>query len=104
MSKTKIVIGLVAIAVLTLAIVGLAAAQIAQNQPLANTSTDPNTAAPNPGFGGWIGNCFGFRASQPYANQYVAPPATTNSPVPAPYQGGYYGNGYSYGYGPCMGR
>jgi hypothetical protein len=93
MSKTKIVIVFAAIAALTLAIVGLASAQIAQNQPLANTSIDPNTSAPNPGFWGWIGNCFGFRANQPYANQYVAPPQ----------QGGYYGNGYGYGYGSCMG-
>ena len=102
MSKTKIVIVFAAIAALTLAIVGLASAQIAQNQPFANTSIDPNTSAPNPGFWGWIGNCFVFRANQPYANQYAVPPAT-NSQAPAPQQGGYYGNGYGYGYGPCMG-
>jgi hypothetical protein len=94
MSKTKIVIVFAAIAALTLAIVGLASAQIAQNQPFANTSTDQNTSAPNPGFWGWIGNCFGFRANQPYANPYVSPPQ----------QGGYYGNVYGYGYGSCMGR
>ena len=94
MSNTKIVIVFAAIAALTLAIVGLASAQIAQNQPFANTSIDPNTLAPNPGFWGWIGNCFGFRANQPYANQYVSPPQ----------QSGYYGNGYGYGYGSCMGR
>jgi hypothetical protein len=98
--KTKIVIALVAIAALTLAIVGFAAAQIAQNQPCANTTTDPNNTVPNSGFWGWIGNCFGLRTGQPYANQYVVPPVTINSSVSAPYQpyqGGYYGNGYGYG-------
>ena len=106
MQKTKIVIALVAISALTLAIVGLAAAQLAPTQPYPNATTDPYTADPNPGFWGWIGNCFGFRNSQPYTDQYVVPPAATDSSVPAPYQpyqDGYYGNGYGYGYGRCMG-
>ena len=100
MQKTKIIIALVAIAALTLTIVGLAAAQISANQPYNNTGPSQNNYSPNTGFWGWIGNCFGFRSSQPYGTQYVAPTAPANSPVPGPYQSGYYGNGY--GYGPCM--
>lgn len=99
MQKTKIIIALVAIAALTLTIIGLASTQIAASQTY--TTTSPNTAPSNNGFWGWMGNCFGFRNSQPYANQYVAPQAPTSSSVPAPYQGGY---GYGYGYGPCWAR
>ncbi len=101
MSKTKIVIGLVAVVALTLVIVGLASAQIAASQtPVGGT---PNTAAPNNGgFFGWIGRCFGYGTNQGYVNQYVAPqaPLDGSTPAPTPYQGGY---GYGYGYGPCMG-
>ncbi len=64
MSKTKILIALVAITALTLVAIGLASAQIAANQTY--TGTTPNTAAPNSGFLGWIGRCFGFRGNQPY--------------------------------------
>lgn len=97
MSKTKIAIALVAIAALTLVLVGLASAQIAANQPITGATT--GTAAPNGGFLGWIGNCFGLRNSQPSAGQYVAPQAPADGSVPtaAPYQGGY-------GYGPCWAR
>ena len=91
MQKTKIIIAFVAVAALTLAIVGLASAQIATNQP--NTTTAPAT-----GFWGWIGNCFGYGTN---GNQYVAPQAPTDGSVPVPYQGGY---GYGYGYGPCWTR
>ncbi len=98
MSKTKIVIALAAMAALTLVIVGLASAQIAPSPTYAGAT--PNTAAPNGGFLGWIGNCFGLRNSQPYANQNIAPqdPPTTGS-VPTPNQ-----NGYGYGYGSCWAR
>jgi hypothetical protein len=91
MSKTKIVIALVAIAALTLVLVGLASAQIAPSQ------------SPNNGVLGWIGNCFGYGANQAYDGQYVAPQAPTDGsvPVPAPNQGSY---GYGYGYGPCWAR
>jgi hypothetical protein len=100
MSKTKIVIALAAIAALTLVIVGLASAQIAPSPTYA--AANPSTAAPNDGFLGWMGNCFGLRNSQPYANQNIAPqvPPTTGS-VPAPNQNGY---GYGCGYGPCWAR
>ena len=104
MQKTKIIIALVAVAALALVAVGLASAQIAANQTY--TATNPNTA-PNNGFLGWIGNCFGYGTNQPYAGQNVAPQAPTDSftPEPAPYQGGYsYGYGYGYGYGPCWAR
>ena len=96
MQKTKIIIALVATAALTLALIGLAAAQISTNQP------SPNTA-PNDGIWSWIGNCFGYRANQAYDNQYVAPQAPTDGsvPAPAPFQGDY---GYGYGYGPCWAR
>ena len=79
MSKTKIVIALVAIAALTLVIVGLASAQIAASQAYAGAT--PGTSAPNGGFLGWIGNCFGLRNNQPNANQNIAPqnPSTTSS-------------------------
>ena len=111
MQKIKIVFALAAIAALTLAAVGLAAAQIIQNQTLTGTEASPNGAVPNQGFWGWIGRCFGYRAAEPYEGQYVAPPAAvTNGTVPQlapyqPYQGGYgYNNGYGYGYGPCWAR
>jgi len=61
MSKTKIVIALVAIAALTLVIVGLASAQIAESQTYAGTT--PSSAASGGGFFGWMGRCFGFRNS-----------------------------------------
>ncbi len=96
MQKTKVIVALVAIAALTLTIVGLAAAQLTANQPYINTGASPNNYAANGGFWGWIGNCFGFRSTQPYGTQYVAPTAPKSSSVPAPNQGGYYG------YGPCM--
>ncbi len=100
MSKTKILVALVAIAALTLVAFGVASAQIAANQPY--TTTNPNQA-PNNGFLGWIGNCFGYGANQAYSNGYVAPqvPTDGSAPAPAPYQGGY---GYGYGYGPCWAR
>ncbi len=94
MQRTKIVIALAAVAALTLALVGLAAAQTAQNQNYTNAT--PNSQAPNDGFWGWIGNCFGYRAAQGYQGQYVSPPAGVNATAPAPYQAGY-----GYGYGPC---
>ena len=97
MQRTKIVIALVAVAALTLALIGLAAAQINTNP------TNPGTA-PNDGVWGWIGNCFGYRANQAYAGQNGEPQAPTDPTIPeAPYQGGY-GYGYEYGYGPCWAR
>jgi hypothetical protein len=105
MSKTKIVIALVALAALALVAVGLVSAQ-AINQTV--PSTAPNTAA-NGGFLGWIGQCFGFRTNQQYygSTPYIAPqvpPINSSAPAPyAPYQGNN-GYGYGYGYGPCMGR
>jgi hypothetical protein len=93
MQKTKIIIALVAVALLTLTIVGLASAQISASQTYTGTSS-------NSGFWGWIGYCLGFRNSQPYTNQYVAPPASANSPVPTPSQG----NGNYYGFGSCWAR
>ena len=100
MSKTKIIIALVAIAALTLVIVGLASAQIAASQTYAGAT--PNSVASSGGFFGWMGRCFGFGNSQPNGNQNIAPqvPSTTDS-VPAPNQG-IDGNGY--GNGPCRSR
>ena len=100
--NTKILIALVAVAALALAAVGLAAAQIAQNQTQLGPAADPNTV-PAEGFWGWIGNCFGYRTSEPYQGQYAAPPTADNVPAPAPYQNGY-GYAYGYGYGPCWAR
>ena len=100
MNTKKIVIALVAVAALTLVVVGIASAQIAPNQtPVGAT---PNTASPNGGFFGWIGRCFGYGTNQGYGNQYVAPqaPSDGSTPAPTPYQGGYRSG---YGYGPCMG-
>ena len=98
--KTKIVIALAAVAALTLVAFGVASAQLATNQP--DTTTNPS-AAPNNGFLGWIGSCFGYGANQAYNNRYVAPQAPTDGSVPAPtpYQGGY---GYGNGYGQCWAR
>ena len=93
MQKTKAIIALVVVAALTLTIVGLASAQIAASQT--NSDTSPNNV-----FWGWIGNCFGLRNSQPYANQNAAPSAGINSQVPPPSQG----NGNYYGFGPCGAR
>jgi hypothetical protein len=98
MQNLRIVIASVVIVALTLTVVGLASAQGAANQTYAGTN--PNTALNN-SFWGWMGNCFGFRNSQPNANQYVAPQAPTNSSVPAPYIGNYE---YGYGFGPCWAR
>src|SRR5665648_1139871 len=100
MSKTKIVIVLVAIAALTLVIVGLASAQIAASQTYAGAT--PSATASSGGFFGWMGRCFGFGNSQPNGNQNIAPqvPPTTGS-VPAPNQNGY---GIGNGYGPCWAR
>ena len=101
MNRTKIIVALVAVAALTLVVVGLASAQIGVNQTY--TGATPSTAAPNGGFFGWIGSCFGLRSSQPYyGSPYVAPQTPTNSSVPAPYQP--YQGGYGYGYGPCWAR
>ena len=105
MNTKKIVIALVAVAALTLVVVGLASAQITPNQIYPGTS--PNTAVPNyGGFFGWIGNCFGYGVNQPYYSSspntaQQAPQSDISTPSPyAPYQGNY---GYGYGYGPCMG-
>lgn len=100
MQRTKIIIALAAVAALTLAIVGLAAAQLAPNQTY--TGETPYQQAPGSGFLGWIGNCFGYGASQPYGGQYVAPPVGSDGSTPAPYQP--YQGGYGYGYGPCWAR
>ncbi len=100
MTTTKIIIAIAAIAALALTVVGVAAAQIVQNQNQLYTNTAPNTQAPNNGFWGWIGDCFGYRAAQGYEAQPVAPPTGVNTTAPAPYQGGY-GPNYGYGYGPC---
>jgi len=93
MQKTKIIIGLVAVEILMLTIVGLASAQITSSQTYPGTNS-------NNGFLGWMSNCFGLRNNQPSANQYVAPPASTNIPVPTPSQG----NGNYYRFGPCWAR
>lgn len=103
MTNAKIIIAIAAIAALTLAVVGLAAAQIVQNQIY--TSTQTNAQSPNTGFWGWIGNCFGWRTTAPQtANQQVpigpvqpTQPTEPNATVPpVPNQNGNY-----YGYGPC---
>ncbi len=100
--NTKVIIALVAVTALALAAVGLAAAQIAQNQTQIVPGADPNTV-PAEGFWGWIGNCFGYRTAEPNQGQYVVPPAVSDGQAPAPYQNGYgYANGY--GYGPCWAR
>lgn len=95
MQKWKIIIALVAVAALTLAIVGLAAAQ---------TTTPNPTATSNTGVWGWIGNCFRFRtAPQATGTQVQTPiiPAQPSTTTPStPNQGGYYAGGY----GPCWVR
>jgi hypothetical protein len=101
MQKTKIIIALAALTALTLVIVGLASAQIKTNQT--NTTTSPNTA-PNNGFWGWIGNCFGYANNQVYNGQNTAPQAPTDNSAPAPYQPYQGGYNYGYGYGPCWAR
>jgi hypothetical protein len=101
MSKIKIAVALIAIAALALVVVGLVSAQIAPAPT--SQSANPNTAATNGGFFGWIGRCFGYGTNQPYygSNPYQAPQTPTNPSVPAPNQGNY---GYGYGYGPCWAR
>jgi hypothetical protein len=94
MQKPKIIIALVVVALLTLTIVGLASAQISANQ------TNPDNTKPNIGFWELMGNCFGLRNNQPSANQYVAPPTSTNNPGPAPNQN----DGNYYGFGQCWTR
>lgn len=105
MVNTKIVIALAIITALTLAVIGLAAAQIALNQNQTYTGESQYMQTPNSNFWGWIGSCFGLGSQPYYSNPYVAPqgPANTTAPQPyAPYQSGYYG--YGYGYGSCWAR
>jgi hypothetical protein len=54
MQKTKIIIALATVAILTLTVAGLASAQISASQTYAEKN-------PNNGFWGWTGNCFGLR-------------------------------------------
>ena len=63
MQKTKILFAFVAVAALTLVLVGLASAQIATNQTY--TGKASNTANPFNGFLGGIGNCFSYGNSNP---------------------------------------
>lgn len=103
MSTTKIAIAIAAIAAITLAVLGVAAASlISQNQTYLNTQTTQNNVAPNQGFWGWIGDCFGFGGTPYYANQAPAP---ANITVTNPYTGTTttYQSYYGYGYGGCMG-
>ncbi len=100
MQKTKVIIAFVVAAALVLAAVGLAAAQIAQNQTQTYTGAESNSVVSAEGFWGWIGDCFGYRASQ---GQYFVPPVGVNATAIAPYQGGY-GPNNGYGYGPCWVR
>jgi hypothetical protein len=93
MNKTKVIIGSVAVVALTLAIVGLASAQIVASQTYTGASS-------NNDLWGWMSNCLGFRNSQHYANQYVAPPTGTNNQVPTQSQG----NSNYFGFGPCWAR
>ncbi len=65
---------------IALVLVGLASAQIGAYQ---YSTTNP-TAAPNPGFRGWIGNYLGYTSNQPYANQYPADQHLLISQVPLP--------------------
>ena len=95
MQRTKIAIALVAVAALTLVAVGLASAQMIADQPY--TTTNPNQAAPNNGFWGWLGNCFGYGTNQAYAGQYAVPQAPTDGTAPTPYQ--LYRGSYGYSYG-----
>jgi hypothetical protein len=97
MQKWKIIVALVAVAALTLTIIGLVATQTAT----------PNPTTTNPEFWGWVGNCFRFRTSPPTAGTQVQTPTIPSQPsspsttTPStPYQGGYYANGY----GPCWVR
>ena len=64
MQKTKLIIALAAVAALTLAAVGLAAAQIAQNQTFTGTEAPQNGAVPNQGFWGWIATVNGYVDTQ----------------------------------------
>jgi hypothetical protein len=93
MQKTKIIIALVAVDLLTFTIVGLASAQISASQTNAGTN-------PDNGFWGWMGNCFRLRNNQSSANQYVAQPISPNNQIPIPNQG----NGNNYGFGSCWAR
>jgi hypothetical protein len=93
MQKTKIIIALVSVALLTFTIGGLASAQISASQTKAGTN-------PNNGLWGWMVNCFGLRNNQASDNQYVAPPTSTNNQIPVPNQG----NGNNYGLGSCWAR
>ena len=95
--KTKIIVALIAVSALALSLVGLAVAQAVQYQ---NNATAPQDgSAPNSGFWGWIGSCFGWRDTQ--TNYYGEPvgPQNPSSDQAASNQGGYY-----YGYGPCWAR
>ncbi len=111
MQRTKLLIAAVAVAAIALVAMGLASAQLQANQTY--TGVRPYQQAPNGGFFGWLGSCFGLAGNQPYyAAPYQAPQGPVNATAPepytpyAPYQGGYYGNGYGYGYGygPCWAR
>ena len=99
MNTTKIIIVVVAVAALGLVAAGLASAQLQANQ------TYTGEQAPNSGFFGWIGNCFGLNGNQPYYGApYQAPQGADGANTPEPNVPNQGGLGYGYGYGPCWAR
>ena len=101
MQKTKIIIALVAIAAITLTIVGLASAQIIANQNYTNPSTTPNPVAPNNWLLGLDRQLLWLKKqptlSQPIHSSASARKHYSSRALPT-LPSGYYG----YGYGRCM--
>ncbi len=100
MSKTKIVIALVAVAAIAAIVVGLASAQVGAVQ---NQTGNPNVA--NNGLWGWMQGCYRFFTGQTGASPQqipLGPGAAVNGsvPIPVPSQGSYVG----YARGPCWAR
>jgi len=76
MTKTKIIIALVAVTAVALVAVGLASAQIATQTPNPTAGAAPNS------FWGYMGRCFQFGINQP-ANQVTGTPITPTTPQQA---------------------
>jgi hypothetical protein len=99
--NTKITVGLVAVGVLAIILVGVVSAQIATTPSPTGT---PNGAQYD-GFWGWMGRCLGFRGANYHGTQapaYVGQLANITVTDPNAGQTSTYQGYYGYGNARCM--